>query len=145
VERARDQVELEQERGDLTRLQEQAAVAAEEVSRVVRGNAEEAREQYEGNLEFTQEFDTIMAGLNAPTSGPGAAGGRPASPLLPKFLEQARIRREREMLDLENMAERRRRPRQPLPRNAWSRRLRSASPRRWWRWRKLPSSMLKRT
>ena len=145
VERARDQVELEQERGDLTRLQEQAAVAAEEVSRVVRGNAEEAREQYEGNLEFTQEFDTIMAGLNAPTAGPGAAGGRPVSPLLPKFLEQARIRREREMLDLENMAEERRRPRQPLPRNAWSRRLRSASPRRWWRWRKLPSSMLKRT
>ena len=46
-----------------------------------------------------------MAGLNAPTSGPGAAGGRPTSPLLPKFLEQARIRREREMLDLENMAE----------------------------------------
>ena len=46
VERARDQVELEQERRDLTRLQEQAAVAAEEVSRVVRGNAEVVWEQY---------------------------------------------------------------------------------------------------
>ena len=105
VERAQDQVQLEIERRDLTRLQELAAIATEEVSRVVRQNAEEAREQYEENLEFTQEFDTIMAGLNAPTSGPGAAGGRPVSPLLPMFLERAKIRRDREMLDLENMAE----------------------------------------
>ena len=96
---------FERERRDLARSQELAAIAAEQVSRTVRENAEEARELYERNLEFTQEFDTILAGLNAPTSGPGASGGRPASPLLPMFIEQARIRRDREMLDLANMAE----------------------------------------
>ena len=84
-QRAHDQVELERERRNLARLQELAAIAAEQASRTARENAEEARELYEQNLEFTQELDTILAGLNAPTSGPGAAGGRPSSPLPTAF------------------------------------------------------------